>query len=180
MKNEFYREIELPENIEAELDGTLLKIKGPEGEISRDFKNENLDFKKEDKKIILGHKKATKSEKKLINSFVAHITNMIKGVQEKFEYVLKVCSSHFPMSVELKGNEVLIKNFFGEKSPRITKIPEGVDIDVKKDIITIKSVNKELAGQAAANLEAATKIRKRDIRIFQDGIYIINKAGREM
>ena len=60
------------------------------------------------------------------------------------------------------------------------KLPEGIDLEIDKEIITIKSVNKEIAGQAAANFEAVTRIRGRDKRIFQDGIYIINKAGKEM
>ena len=59
-------------------------------------------------------------------------------------------------------------------------MPEGAELDIGKEIITIKSVNKEIAGQAAANFEAATKIRARDNRIFQDGVYIINKAGKKI
>lgn len=180
MKKEFYKEIEIPEGVNVLIEGTLVKITGPEGELERDFDARNLDVKKEGEKIIVGHKKATKKEKKMINTIVAHISNMVKGVQEKFEYVLKVCSSHFPMTVEVKGKEAFVKNFFGEKFPRKVEIPEGAEVEVKKDIITVKSVNKELAGQAAANFERATRAKKRDIRIFQDGIYITNKAGRQI
>ena len=58
--------------------------------------------------------------------------------------------------------------------------PKGVDIKIDKAEISVSSVDKELAGQAAANFEILTKIRGRDKRIFQDGIYIINKAGKEI
>lgn len=178
MKKELYQEIEIPEGVEAEMEGTTLKIKGAEGENKRTFDAHNLEFEKKENKIIMGNKKATKKEKKLMNTIASHIKNMIKGVQKKFEYQLKVCFSHFPISVEVKDKEVLIKNFLGENIPRKAKIPEGVEIEVDKDIIKIRSVDKELVGQVAANFEAATRIKKRDKRIFQDGIYIINKAGK--
>ncbi len=180
MKKEIYQEIEIPEGVKANIDGNIISIKGEKGENKREFGIGKLEFKIKDKKIVLGYKKATKNEKKRINTITAHIKNMIKGVQEGFEYELKVCSGHFPMTVESKGNEIIIKNFIGEKKERKVNIPEGAEIEVKKDIIKITSTNKEIAGQAAANFEKATKIRNKDNRIFQDGIYIIKKAGREL
>ncbi|MBU0894334.1 MAG: 50S ribosomal protein L6 [Nanoarchaeota archaeon] len=180
MKKKFYQEIEIPEGVEANLEDSTLIVKGPEGENKREFEMANLEFKKQENKILVGHKKTTKHEKKKINTIAAHIKNMIHGVQEKFEYKLKVCFSHFPMNVELKGNEVILKNFLGEKIPRKFKIPEGVEVKIDKEIITIISPNKELGGQAAANFETATKIRGRDKRVFQDGIYITNKGGKEI
>lgn len=180
MKKEFFREIEIPQGIEAEIEGNVLKIKGREGEIQKKFNTKNIEFEKKDGKIVIGSKKATKKEKKLINTIFSHMKNMISGVQEKFEYRLKAVFSHFPINVEVKDREVLIKNFLGEKAPRKTRIPEGVEIEVNKDIIKVRSPDKELAGQVAANFETATKIRKRDKRIFQDGIFIINKAGKEI
>jgi len=180
MKKTIFQEIEVPAGVESELKGSSLTVKGPEGEITRAFKLGKLDFKKEGNKIIVGHEKSTKNEKKMTNTIAAHIRNMIKGVQEKFEYELKICFSHFPITVEVKGEEAIIKNFLGEKIPRKTKVPKGAEVEVGKDIIKIRSINKEIAGMAAANFEAATKIRNRDRRIFQDGIFMISKAGREI
>ena len=180
MKKALSQEIEIPEGVEANVEGNKLIVKGPEGENSREFNIGKINFEKKDNKIILSHKKATKKEKKIINTLAAHIANMIKGVQEKFEYKLKICSSHFPMTVKIEGNNATVKNFLGEKIDREIKMPEGAEIKVEKDIITISSINKEIAGQAAANFENMTKIKKRDKRGFKDGIYIIKKAGREM
>ena len=180
MKKEIFKEIEIPEGVDVEVKGSTLKVTGPEGENQRTFKIKNISLTKKDNLVIIGNKIATKKEKKLINSAAAHIKNMIKGVQKKFEYELKVCFSHFPISVDIKGKEILIKNFLGERVPRKTLIPEGVNVEIDKDIIKVTSADKELAGQVAANFETATRIRKRDRRIFQDGIFITSKAGREI
>jgi len=180
MHKEIYQKIEIPEGVEAEINGTVLKVKGSEGEVERNFNISSLDFKKENNQIVIGNKRATKKEKKLINTVSAHIRNMIKGVQKKFEYQLKICYSHFPITVELKDKEILIKNFLGEKEPRKMKVPQGADIEISKEIVKVSSANKELAGQVSANFEKLTRIRKKDIRVFQDGLYIINKAGKEI
>ncbi len=178
MKKPLSKIIEIPEGVEVALDGRDVKVKGPEGEITKDFDFGTLDIVIKDGKIELSHKSATKTEKRTMNTFAAHILNMIKGVQEKFEYTLKVASSHFPMTVKVEGNIATIKNYYGEKTDRKTKIPKGVEVEVNKDSIVVKSVDKELAGQAAANFENATKVRNRDRRIFQDGIYITKKHDK--
>lgn len=180
MKKPLEQIIEIPEGVEVSFADRILKVKGPEGENSRELNLGNLDFKIEGKEIKISHAKATKNEKKMMNTVTAHVKNMIRGVQEKFTYELKVASSHFPMTVKVEGRNASVKNYYGEKIERKTTIPEGVEVEVKKDIIIVKSVDKELAGQAAANFEAITKVRNRDRRIFQDGIYITKKDGKEI
>ena len=180
MRKELFVEIEIPEGVEVNLEGANLKVKGTEGENSKRLNLNKLDFKVQDGKIVMGSKKATKREKKLMNANAAHIKNLIKGVQEKFEYALKIVFHHFPITVDVEGNKATIKNFLGEKIPREVRIPEGAEVKVNKEIITVTSLDKEIAGQAAANFEKSTKVRMRDRRIFQDGIFITNKAGREM
>jgi len=180
MKKEIVQKIEVPEGVEATVEGNTLKVKGSEGENERSFKINSLNFEKKENEIIIGSKKATKKEKKIINTITAHIKSMIKGVQEKFEYQLKIGFSHFPITVEIKEKEAIIKNFLGEKISRKSKIIEGVDVKLEKDVITVSSVDKEAAGQVAANFETATRIRGKDKRIFQDGIFITSKAGKEI
>jgi len=180
MKKEIIQKIEIPEGVEIEVDGNMLKVKGKEGESSREFRADGLIFEKKGNEFLIGHKKATKNEKKMINTIKAHVQNMIEGVQKKFDYTLKICFNHFPFTVEIKGRDGIIKNFLGEKIPRKVKIPAGVDVKIEKDIIKVSSHDKELAGQAAANFETATRIRLRDRRVFQDGIFITDKNGRSM
>ncbi|VVB80332.1 50S ribosomal protein L6 [uncultured archaeon] len=180
MKQEIFQEIEIPEKVEVTQKGNLVIVKGPEGENERKFNFRDLEFEIKGKKIKVGSKKATKKEKKRINSTTAHLRNMLQGSEKKYEYKLKVCFVHFPSTVEVKGSEVIIKNFLGEKVSRKAKIPKGAEVKIDKDIIIVKSSDKEIAGQAAANLEIATRIRKRDRRVFQDGIFITSKCGVEI
>ena len=186
MKKDLQQTIEIPDGVEVNLDGNSITVKGKEGEIKRSFNLGKLNFdtlkgtSKKDNKIIIGNKQSTKREKKMMNTIAQHLRNMIKGVQEKFEYKLKVCFSHFPMNVKQEDKKIIIQNFLGEKVPRKMTLSEGVEVKIDKTEIIVKSVDKELAGQTAANFETMTKIRGRDKRVFQDGIYITNKAGRDM
>ncbi|MBU3907211.1 MAG: 50S ribosomal protein L6 [Nanoarchaeota archaeon] len=170
-------EIEIPEGVEAEVENNTLVVKGKEGENKREFKTHMVKIEKKGNKIILNTKRTTKREKKMTNTIRAHIINMIKGVQEKFVYKLKICFLHFPITVSIEKKEALIKNFLGEKVPRKIKLLEKADINVDKEIITVKSVDKEIAGQTAADFEKITRISLRDRRVFQDGIFITEKAG---
>jgi len=180
MKKELFKEIEIPKDVEIGVEGNTLTVRGKEATLKRKIDTQKLIFEVKDRKIRVGNKNLTKKEKKMMNTTVSHIKNMIRGVQKKFEYELKICFNHFPITVEVKGKEILVKNFLGEKFPRKVKIPEGADVRVDKDLIKVSSADKEIAGQAAANLETITKIRARDRRVFQDGIFIINKAGKEI
>jgi len=181
MKKEIIEEIEIPAGVEAEIENNTIKVKGAEGEIQRSFNNiDNLIFEKKGNKIIIGNKKASKKEKKMINTISAHIKNMFMGVKEKFVYELKAVFSHFPITAEVQGRKFLVKNFLGEKIPREVELPEGVEVEIKKEIIIVKSPDIEIAGKAAASIERATKIRLRDRRVFQDGIYLTSKAGKKI
>ena len=180
MKADLKVEMEILEGVNITLDNGIFTIKGEKGEVTKKLWHPLLSSKVEANKIILSATKATQREKKLMFTYRAHLNNMMNGVKDGVIYKLKICSSHFPMTVEMKDRDVSIKNFLGEKIPRKTKIPKDVEVEIKKDIITIKSIDKELAGQASANFEAATRVRGRDRRVFQDGIFITNKAGREM
>ncbi len=180
MHKELSQTIEIPSGIEAEVEGNKVIVKGSDGTVAREFNLLNLNLEKKGNQIIIGNKKSSKKEKRRMNTITAHIKNMIKGAGSKFEYKLKVCFSHFPITVEVKGNEALIKNFLGERTPRKVKIPKGAEVKVDKDVITVTANNIETAGQAAANFENVTRIAKRDRRVFQDGIFITSKAGEEI
>ena len=171
--------IALPEGVDVVISDKLITLKGPKGEVKREFIAQKMTFTKEDNHIVVTITNANKRSKTMIFTIVAHIKNMIKGVLDGFEYVLKICSGHFPMNVSLQGDTFTVKNFLGEKVPRTVKIKPNVEVKIDGEMISVKSLDKELAGLTAAALEQLTRISNRDRRNFQDGIYIISKAGKE-
>ncbi len=175
---ELKREIEIPKGIEVEIINKEMIAKKEGKEIKR--KLPKVIAEKKDNKIIIKTKRGTKRERKQINTIVAHINNVFKGLNEKFVYKLQICSVHFPMNVSVKDDEVVVKNFLGETKERKAKILPDVEVKIEKEIITIDSINKEAAGQTAGNIEKATKVKGRDRRIYQDGIFMLEKSGRKI
>ena len=174
------KEIELSESTSASINGQILLVKGPKGEVKRELKQHNISIKIDNKKIIFESKSGTKENKKVIGSLIAHAKNMIKGSLQNHTYILKICSGHFPMNVSMSGNKLIVKNFFGEKVPRVLQLKDGAEVKVEGDLIYVTSTSKEIAGQVSADIEQLTRRPGYDTRVFQDGIYLVNKGGKEL
>jgi large subunit ribosomal protein L6 len=101
---------------------------------------------------------------------------MITGVKKGFTYKLKIVFSHFPISVKLKDKTILIENFTGERTPRKAKIIGNVQVKIQSEDVIIQGINLEEVSQTAANIEQATKVRRKDPRIFLDGLYVYERA----
>lgn len=179
-RKDLRKEIELQEGITAEIKNGEIIMKKDSNEIKRKL-NPSIDVKQEGNKIIVEAKNATKREKKVQGTIVGHIKNMVQGLQEGFEYELEICNVHFPMVVEYdKGKkEFNIKNMLGEKVPRVLKIKEDVEVEIKAPKIFIRCKDIEKAGKVASRLEKVSRVRNRDRNKFQDGIFITKKPGRE-
>jgi len=171
--------IELPEGVKAEIQGNKLKITGKKGIIERDFTHNKVKIEVKKNKIVITGNKPTKRTKAMINTVNAHIKNIVEGTTKGYVYKMQIVFSHFPINVSAKGNIIEINNFTGEKNPRKAKIVGKTKVEIKGKEITVKGINKEEVGQTTANLEKATKIKNRDQRVFQDGIYLIEKKVDE-
>lgn len=113
----------------------------------------------------------------VLRSFVAHVNNLVQGLEKGYTYKLVVVHSHFPMNVKVKGDQVEISNYLGEKNPRLSRIiGKETKVDIKAKDITVTGSNIEDVSQTAANMEKATRDPKKDQRTFQDGIYITLKG----
>jgi large subunit ribosomal protein L6 len=176
-REELIKEIALPEGVTATYTGRVFTATGPKGEVSKNLFAPAISIE-----IGTGIKVSAtnvgKKEKMKLGTFAAHIANVVKGAADGFEYKLKICAGHFPMNVSMKGNKFEVKNYIGEKVPRKLTLKEGAVVKIDGEIITVTAADKELAGQVAADIEQLTRLTNKDRRIFQDGIYITEKAGK--
>lgn len=156
--------IEIPDGVTFQVDGSKVSAKGPQGEVVKVF-SKNATIK------LDGNKISVTADKALKGTIESLLNSMAVGVTTGFTKKLKVLYAHFPISIEVKGNEVTIKNFLGERQPRKTVLVGSTKLDVKGQNITVSGPDKEAVGQTAANLRTTTRIRDKDGRIFQDGIY---------
>mgnify|MGYP000047011828 CR=1 FL=1 len=175
-----YREfkvVEVPEGVQVEVNGKVVRVRGPLGELERDFSHAPVEIRLDDdgKRVVVEAYWPKKRERAMIGTVAAHIKNMITGVTKGFTYKMKIVFTHFPVQVTVEGDKVVIRNFLGERAPRIAKILPGVKVEVQKEDILVKGIDIEAVGQTAANIEQATKVKDKDPRVFLDGIYIYEK-----
>jgi large subunit ribosomal protein L6 len=171
------KSIKIPDGVGVTLEGNTVRVQGPKGVISRELTYPGIEISLENNTIKLRADKERRTQKALVGTFSSHINNMIKGVTQGFEYKMRAVYSHFPMSIKVSGDEIIVENFLGEKTPRKTKIVGDTSVKVKGKEIIITGCNIEDVGQTAANIEQLTKVKNRDRRVFQDGIYIVEKNG---
>ena len=89
MRVDLNEKITVPETVSVNFVGDELSMKGPKGEDKRSFVNPKINISVSGRDIVLDVKAASKREKRMISTFLAHIKNMIRGVQTPFEYKLK-------------------------------------------------------------------------------------------
>ncbi len=181
MKKDMEQVIKVKEGYTVNLQNNQITVKGNGKEVTKKFlENNKITIKLEGNQIKISAKNGTKRELKLINSLTSHIKNVLAGLGEDYHYSLEICNVHFPTTVKADATTLKIKNFLGEKIERVAKILPNVKVVIKGNIIEVSSPDVEAAGQTAANFEIATKIRNRDRRVFQDGIFITSKPGRRL
>lgn len=167
-------EIPIPEGIDVTIDDSIL-IKGSKGQLERKFNYPGISIVKKDGNIVLEANFPKKRDKAMLGTIRSHIKNMIIGLTDGFTYNMKIVYAHFPMTVKAGVDKVTIENFLGERYPRTAKIVGSAKVHVSGDEVKITGINKEDVGQTMANLEQATKIKGRDPRVFQDGIYFLSR-----
>lgn len=182
----FDETLEIPGGVDVKIEGNnLITVKGPEGgPITKDFSHaRGIKIELQDNKLRFTAHFPKNPTLALAKTIINIINNLVIGVQDNYIYISKICYSHFPCTVEVKEKtkEIHVVNFLGERAPRKANFPDNVKIEVKGDDVYFIGPDKEALGLAAANVKRACRIRKKDPRVFQDGVYLYKKQiGNEI
>jgi len=171
-------ELPIPEDVTAETDHLDLDVEGPNGSVSRRLWYPDVSVTVDGDTVVIESDEDDAKTMSTLGTFESHVRNMFHGVTEGWEYELEVFYSHFPMQVAVEGDEVLIENFLGERAPRRTEIHGDTQVDVAEEVVTVSGPDIEAVGQTAADIEQLTRVTDKDVRVFQDGVYITGKPSR--
>jgi len=174
--------VAIPEGVEVKVNCKVIKVKGPRGELTRDFRHvRNLDM------LVEGHKHkhvtlqmwfAARKTVASVRTVAGHVKNMIVGVTKGYEYKMRFVYAHFPINCGISEDktEIKINNFLGEKLVRVVKMLPGVTVDRSekvKDEIVLTGNDIDAVSQSAAMIHHITKVPGgKDIRKFLDGVYV--------
>ncbi|MFB6136442.1 MAG: 50S ribosomal protein L6 [Halobacteriaceae archaeon] len=187
-------EIQIPEDVSAEVDHLELTVEGPEGSVTRRLwypdvsvsvervpseteRDEDGDAA-EGRAVVVETDAEDANTLSTLGTFESHVENMLHGVTDGWEYRMQVHYAHFPMQVNVEGDEVVIQNFLGERAPRRTEVRGDTQVEVDGDDIVLSGPDKEAVGQTAAAIEQLTRVTDKDVRVFQDGVYIVEKPSK--
>ncbi len=173
--------IAIPAGVTVSLDGNVLSVKGPKGELSRTFSHPRVKLAIADGTVKASCEYPRIREKAMVGTYAAHIRNMFKGVTDGFTYGLKIVFSHFPMKVTVNDKErrVEVNNYMGGHATRYAAIiGQETKVKISGADITVIGISIEDVGQTAANMEKATTRGGFEKRVFEDGIYITHKSHK--
>lgn len=168
------RVLDIPEGVTVTVEGNVVKVSGPKGELSTEI-NENITVKVEENKVEVTRK--NDNFKNFHGTANANIHNMIIGVSTGYEKKLEAVGVGYRFA--LKGTDLVVTA--GYSHPVEVKVPEGIKLEVPSNTeLLIKGIDKQLVGEFAANVR---KIRKpepykgKGIRYTDE--HIIRKVGKK-
>lgn len=144
--------VTIPAGTTVTQNGTTFVVKGPLGELTRDFPGA-VDIKIEGNSIVFTPKNNSKDAKALWGTYASHLVNMVAGVNKAYE--IKLIIEGVGYKVEPQGNVLVFSLGFSHKVPM--EIPKDIKATIEKNTLTLSSINKESIGQFAAQIRAKKK-----------------------
>ena len=166
--------IPIPKDVDIKIEGDLLTVKGPKGELKRRIHSDmRLSIDKE--KIEVLSSDETRDSRALHGLFRMLIFNMVTGVAKGFERALEIVGVGY--RVELNGRTAVFN--LGYSHPIDFELPDGIDAKIDKMRITLSGIDKELLGMTSAKIRSLRKpepYKGKGIRYV--GEVVRKKAGK--
>lgn len=168
--------VKIPQGVRVAVEGDVVRVASDKGTLTRRLRHPRVRMAVEGDELRIRCELPKRKEKAIVGTYAAHVRNMVVGVTKGWSYRMRIVYSHFPMKATVKGKDVVIENFLGERYPRRAPILGDTTVTVEGDQVLVEGPDREAVGQTAANVERATQIRGFDPRVFQDGIYLVSKG----
>lgn len=176
--------LDIPEGVTVDIKARVVKVTGPRGELTKDWKHIDVTFNKINNRAIkITVHNGDRKHVAALRTVKSLIANLITGVTKGYKYKMRFVYAHFPINVNIIKKDgqdyVEIRNFLGEKRVREVKIHEGVTMEIsstQKDELIVSGNSLEAVSQNAADIQQICRVRNKDIRKFLDGIYVSERG----
>jgi large subunit ribosomal protein L6 len=167
--------IPVPSGVEVRVAGTLVTVKGPKGELSRDLDPE-MKVEQKDGEVIVSRPTEQPRHRAMHGLTRTLVANMVTGVSDGFTKTLELQGVGY--RAQMQGRDLVLA--IGYSHPVNVPPPPGIEFEVEgTSRIIVKGINREHVGQTAADVR---KIRPpepykgKGIRYL--GEYVRRKAGK--
>ena len=145
--------IAIPSDVEIKVDGNIVAVKGPKGELKQSV--DLINVKVEDNQVILSRSGESKEEKSKHGLYRSLINNCIEGVSRGFKTEQELVGVGYRASVTGQ----LLELNLGFSHTIFMQIPSEVKVTTevvkgKPPLVTFESIDKQLLGQVAAKLRS--------------------------
>ncbi|TRZ95155.1 50S ribosomal protein L6 [bacterium] len=169
------KEITIPQDVTAEVQDSVIFIKGPKGTLSQKISG-RIKIEIKEGSLYVKRQADTKLDKSLHGLYRSLIFNMVKGVKEGYIKQLEIIGVGF--RAQIQANKLSMQ--LGFSHPVNYTIPEGIKVETPKPTqIVISGVDKQLVGEVASEIRAVyppEPYKGKGVRYL--GEYVKKKVGK--
>ena len=143
--------VEVPAGVKVSLSGRTVTVQGPKGTLKYDHRPEvAVEVNESQKQVIVKNPHGRQDVRKYHGLARALIRNMVEGVTTGFKKDLEV--NGVGWNAQLQGKK--LKLVIGYADPRVLEVPQGVEVQVQGNKITVSGADRQAVGQFAAAVRA--------------------------
>lgn len=145
--------VDIPNGVDIKINDQNIAVKGPKGNLERDF-HRRIIFEKKDNIVLVNVRKVEeKRSRELWGLSRVLLANMVKGVSEGFSKQLEINGVGYKAAIS--GKKLILNVGFSHQVE--LEVPNGLEVKVEKNLITVSGIDKQLVGQFAAQIREVKK-----------------------